>query len=197
LINNGFELGKDFSFAGGSLVVSPEVKEYILNQVPPERRDQINQFFHEKASNPWTALEEDLGAPFFKNLVEIARERIKEFTDLEAMHYLWNIMKGVSNRHPAIKDQFPAWLTENIMTKERLYRIANLAKSKQNHQIPQDSIASVIWIEDLIFAAGGEQYINGEYISLEGYQLLAKVFRGDDDSLYRIIADLKQARQNQ
>ena len=180
----GFKFGKDFSMAtNGGLTLSKEAQDFLLSQVPEEHRESIKEEMFEFSQNPYELIEEQLGVPFFDNLVKRVKARLKTIDDESASLYILNIIAGIENCHPEL-DNFGTWFIANVISKERFKKLINI-ESENKPDV-------AFFLSDIICAAGGENEIKEEnetdWLSLNGLKLLSKVWDGDNLSIKDLIA---------
>ena len=190
LQEGGFEFGKDFSLAPeGGFLLSDKAQEFLLNQVPEEHRESMKGEMYSLSQNPYELIEQQLGVPFFDNLVKRAKARLQVLDDEQTIIYLLAIVSGIEKCHPELTD-FGNWFFSNVVSKKRYSKMLSVVD-------PEKKINMGFLTCDLICAAGGEKEIlelnegEGEGISLSGLKLLAKVWEGEKVSVKDLIAQLE------
>ncbi|WP_341526004.1 hypothetical protein WKK05_26050 [Nostoc sp. UHCC 0302] len=182
LASEGLELGKDFSFGvGGEIIISDRAEQILLNQLPQERRASFEaQLQTSLVPGAMTAIEQQLGCPFFTNLTEIASRQIQALSNSQAAAYLGVVLAGLVSRHPQLKDaDFPTRFI--ISTLESLPQERAMAILNDPQTNPQFN--ETIIFQHLLAAMGDTEYhrvadFDG-FISLEQLKKLDLVWCGE------------------
>lgn len=189
LIDEGFEMGKDFSVASdGGFMISDRAREHLLSQIPADKRHEIEEQMFSMSQNPYELIEEQLNVPFFDNLQNVAKARLAGLDDVSAIGYMTNIIAGVMNRHPQLTD-FPVWFITSTISQERWDRISKIEN-------PDWGDVSC-FMADLLIAAGAEKEIDkqpdGEwFMSRKALQILSQIYESENVSLRDVIAACDQ-----
>ncbi|MBL1176924.1 hypothetical protein [Pantanalinema sp. GBBB05] len=185
LATKGCELGKDLSGievdGKHNIMLSDKAKQTLLDSVEPRHRKRMKNMLAEGEKlhsnpDPAQAIEDMLGVPFFDNLLNAARKRLEVLPVSKAASYVMQITCGFEAKHPEVED-FGKWFIANtVYSMPESYQKAFWEMEDGTLEPCSE------WVEDLIIAAGGEQYVShmdGQTcISRGGILLLDKLTLG-------------------
>ncbi|MEM9164580.1 MAG: hypothetical protein AAGC54_16135, partial [Cyanobacteria bacterium P01_F01_bin.4] len=194
LSDAGFELGKDFSYAQGSLILNDLALAHLRQKLGPNQFDYITQrvpdLFQAHHQTAIQALEKHLGVPFFENLKQVMVCRLPTLTDAEIISYFTRLANGLGHRHPEIKglDGWVRAVVHEAIAPERLQDISERYRQGRLKFGPDDGWMLLI---DLLTAADGVEGVHFQTtdegytdecieITSKGLQLLDQLITGVD-----------------
>jgi hypothetical protein len=151
LVNAGLEPGKDFSFGlDGQMIVSDRAKQILIDHLPQEQRKFFEaQLQFSTVADPITAIEQQLGCPFYENLTRIVARKVHTLSNAQAAAYLGVLLAGLVKRHPALQDvDFPTKFIFSTLQELPQQRVTAILNDQETN--PQ--FDEVIIFRDLLAA---------------------------------------------
>ncbi|MBD2437996.1 hypothetical protein [Nostoc sp. FACHB-110] len=193
LVNAGLAPGTDFSFGlDGEMIISDRAQQVLLHHLPQEQRKFFAaQIQVSTVADPITAIEQQLGCPFYQNLTKIAARQVQTLDNAQASAYLGVLVAGLVKRHPALQNvDFPTKFILNTLQDLPQQRVTAILDDPETN--PQ--FDEVLIFRDLLAAMEEREceYIESENKcnSLEQLKKLDLVWCGEY-RLAEIVASLE------
>lgn len=158
-MDEGLELGKDFSFEGKGVYLTDEAMEVLKNTVPPEVYEYLQETSYQET---WSlqSIEQNIGLPgYFDRMIRVVQDRMDMYCEAKefklAADYLWYLLEGTIKRFPMLEDcddDFSAYLFGAVVKPEYRDVILDFACETQNNGL--DEYVGDVVMSDLIDATG-------------------------------------------
>lgn len=175
-------LGKDFSKHDGGLLLSNELLEKIMDDLPSEKRAEFEKLGYVQKMNqdPFQMLDDSLGVPFFTSLEGCVKIRVSSLSDADAAGYISRLASGLQTKHNWVTDEWVIGFFYRVLGAERF-------KLVMENDYPDDGDEmGVLVFDDLLTAMGRhdrrEDPELGAVINRDDLLALDKVFRGTNFS---------------
>lgn len=186
---SGLELGKDFSYGDGSLILNDLAFSQLRQKLGPDQFDQIMQtapgLFQPNHQTAIQALEAHLGVPLLENLKQAMLQRLPTLTDAEIIGYFTHLSAGFGRRHPDVKG-FDVWVKAVVHEAISPERLRDISKRYSQGLLKIGPDDGWVLLSDLLIAAGGADGVhfriteNCVEATPEGLKLLGQLIAGPD-----------------
>lgn len=157
------ELGKDFSYGQGSLIVNERALNYLQDKLGPKQFAHIMEtvpgLLQTSGKPAMESLERHLGVPFFDNLQNQMLAHLPTLTDAEIICYFTHLIDSFGRRHPEIKG-FEGWVKAIVHQAIPSRRLQVISQRYQQGALQIEPTDGWPLLVDLLTAAGGREGIH-------------------------------------